>query len=282
MDNTKGHELHGLNAGSPIGFLAALGMLRVLASDCGLEARIGWRHGHAVIDGIDPDTAIEQLFANMAGRAQSPEFNWADTPRKVTPESYRSACQRMAGDHRALGFMAGWATDAVLRDGFIAVTRMDMTSGQQKLLKDLRDLASRIKQDHFRSALLGGSYQDQPSFGLDPITVRSHAHEYQAPTKSKAPGKPGLIWLAFESIPLHPVFPIAANRRQTVGWRTYPNDVAYVWPIWDKMLTLGEVCMLRSLPVELLYKRPGMTEIWASNYGSTGKYGMLLPAQRER
>jgi len=281
LDNTNSHDLYGLNAGSPIGFLAALGMLRVLASDCGLEVRIGWRNGHAVIDGIDPDTAIEQLFANMAERAQSPEFNWADTPRKVTPEVYRTACQRMIGDHRALDFMAGWATDAVLREGFIAVTRMDMTSGNQKLLKNLRALASRIKQDHFRSALLGGVYEKQSSFGFDPIAVLSHAHEFQAPTETGAPGKPGLIWLAFESIPLHPVFPVAANRRQTTGWRTIPN-AAYVWPIWDMMLTLEEVRLLRSLPVEHLINRSGMTEVWASRYGQNGRYGVLFPAHRER
>lgn len=281
MDIKNGHDLYGLNSGSPIGFLAALGMLRVLVSDCGLDVRIGWRNGHAVINGIDPDTAIEYLFANMADRDRSPEFNWADSLRKVSPEVYRTACLKMAGDHRALGFMAGWATDAVFRDDFIMVTHLDMTSGHKKLLKDLRVLASRVNKIHLRAALLGGGYEDQHSFGLDPIAVRSHAHESQAPTKTKAPGKPGLLWLAFESIPLHPVFPVAANRRQTVGWRVVPN-VAYVWPLWDRLLSLEEVFLLRTLPVELLDKRPGVSEVWASNYDQTGKYGMLLPARRER
>lgn len=274
------HDLIGLPAGSPISFMAALGMLRVLSWDRGLEAKIGWRNGHAVIDGVTPNTAIEELTANMAERANSPEFNWADTPRNVRPSVYREACSQMTDDYRALGFMAGWATDAVVHDGFISVTRMDMTSGQQRLLRDLRDLAKRITKAHFHTALLGGKYEYQTSFGLDPVAVRYHAYECKAPTKSSPPGQPGLIWLAFESIPLHPVIPITINRTQTIGWR-YGGNVGYVWPIWDAMLSIEEVQLLRALPVDRLSSRPGVTEVWSSAYGKTGKYGMLQPGKRE-
>jgi hypothetical protein len=187
----------------------------------------------------------------------------------------------MRGDQRALGFMAGWATDAIVREGSVAVTRLDMTSGQQQLLRDLRGLAQRVTAEHFQNALLGGVYENQSSFGLDPVAVRSHAHEPNAPTKTPPPGKPGLIWLAFEAIPLHPVVPVAANMAQTTGWRRRP-DAAYVWPIWEVLLSLQEVSLLRALPVDRLPYRPGVTEVWSSRYGSSGKYGMLLPPLRER
>ena len=277
----KMHDLPGLTAASPIGFLAALGMLRVLVSDRGLDVRLGWQNGHAIIDGVDPDKAISELAANMKARNEAPEFNWADTPRKIPPEVYRNACDEMAGDTRALGFMAGWASDTILRNGAVVVTRMDMTSGQQKLLRDLRGLSQRIVIDHFHHALLGGAYEDQSSFGLDPIAVRTHAHEHKAPTKTNRPGKPGLIWLAFESIPLHPVVPISPNRAATTGWRT-GFKTAYVWPIWEALLALEEVSLLRTLPVERLDIRPGVTEVWASRYGQSGKYGMFFPGLRER
>ncbi|MCF8146203.1 MAG: hypothetical protein K9N21_20030 [Deltaproteobacteria bacterium] len=275
------HDLPGMSAASPIGFLAALGMLRVLARDCQLDVRLAWRDGHAVVDGIDPDTAISEITHNMAGRSQSPEFTWTDSLRGVPPESYRNACAEMREDQRALGFMAGWATDAIVRQGSVVVTRLDMTSGQQKLLRDLRGLAERVTPDHFHCALLGGAYENQTSFGLDPIAVRSHAHEPKAPTKTAPPGKPGLIWLAFEAIPLHPVVPVAANIAKTTGWRRHP-EAAYVWPIWEAFLSLQEVILLRALPVDRLPYRPGMTEVWSSRYGSSGKYGMLLPPLRER
>jgi len=274
-------ELNGITNSSPIAFMASLGMLRVLSEDRKLNVQLGWRDGHAVIEGADIDTIIAELTANINGRSEAPEFTWSDSPRKVSPEAYRTFCDEMSGDHRALSFMAGWASDSVLRNGSVAVTRLDMTSGQQKLLRNLRKLAGGITKEHFESALLGGSYEGQSSFGLDPVAVRSHAHESKAPTKSSPPGKPGLIWLAFESIPLHPVVPIAPNRTQTTGWRMWP-DTAYVWPIWDGFLSLDEVILLRLLPIDRISKRPGVTEVWSSNYGSTGKYGMLLPAMRER
>lgn len=277
------HDLKGLSYQSPIGYMAALGMLRVLAQDRNLRVRLGWRNGYAVIDGVEPDSAIDELATNMIGRSQSPEFNWTDTPRKVSAEAYRDACDRVKDDHRALSFMAGWGTDAVLRDGFISVSRMDMTSGKQQLLRDLRNLAPRITRSHFSAALMGGDYEEQTSFGLDPVALRAHAHEPKAPTKSPPPGKPGLIWLAFESIPLHPTFPIGPNRATTAGWhRTPGKGIAYVWPVWSGCLTIDEVALLRMMPVERLSERPELTEVWSSHRGENGKYPWLLPSRRER
>lgn len=274
-------ELPGLSGASPIGFLAALGMLRVLVEDRGRDARLAWRHGHAVLEGLEMTDAIDELAANMAGRGDALEFTWADTTRGVTPEQYRAAVAQAGDDRRALGFLAGWGTDAVVREGSIASTRFDMTSGQQKLLRNLRELALRINRRSLEIALLGGPYENQSSFGLDPVAVRFHAHEPQAPTNSDPPGKPGLIWLAFEAIPLHPVLPVSAVRARTAGWRGGPAS-AYVWPLWSRFLTLAEVSLLRSLPVERLSGRLGVTEIWAARYGASGKYGILLPALRER
>jgi len=275
------YDLPGMCAASPIGFMAALGMLRILSDDRRQDVRLAWRHGHAVLDGIDLEAAISEIADNMKDRHRSPEFNWTDSLRGVSRETFRNACADMRGDERALGFMAGWATDAVVREGSVTVARMDMTSGQQKLLRDLRSLAQRVTSAHFRSALLGGAYENQSSFGLDPIAVRSHAHEPKAPTKTAPPGKPGLIWLAFEAIPLHPVAPVSVNRARTTGWRM-GRDAAYVWPIWEVFLSLPEVSLLRAFPVDRLANRPGVTEVWSSRYGSSGKYGMLLPPLRER
>lgn len=274
-------SLNGLTSTSPICFMAALGLLRVLTEDCGFDVQLGWKAGNAVMEGSNLETVLDALVEHMEGRGEAKEFNWADSSRKVTPDTYQEVCSDMVDDERALGFMAGWGSDAVLRDGFISVTRMDMTSGRQKLIRDLRGLAGKITREHFELALMGGPYGRQNSFGLDPVAVRSHAHESKAPTKvTPPPGKPGLIWLAFESIPLHPVIPIASNRSRTIGWRNYP-DISYVWPIWDNMLTLEEVRFLRSLPLDRLSKRPSVNEVWVSKYGSSGKYGMLLPAMRE-
>lgn len=274
-------ELPGLSGASPIGFLAALGMLRVLTEDRGHEVRLAWRQGRAVLEGLDPTEALDELTANMVGRGNALEFTWADTTRGITPEQYRNAVAQAGSDRRALAFLSGWGTDTVLREGAIAGTRLDMTSGQQQLLRDLRRLAVRVDRRSLEIALLGGPYEGQSSFGLDPVAVRSHGYERQAPTKSDPPGKPGLIWLAFEAIPLHPVLPISYAHSRTVGWRV-GNTMAYVWPLWDKPIALDEIRFLRVLPLERLPGRAGVTEIWASKRDMNGKYPWLFPAQRER
>ncbi|MFO1421941.1 MAG: hypothetical protein U1F59_13585 [Candidatus Competibacteraceae bacterium] len=276
-------DLPGLSGASPIGFLAALGMLRVLVEDRGHDARLAWRHGRAVLDGLELTDAIDELTANMTGRGDALEFTWADTVRDVTPEQYRNAVARASSDRRALAFLAGWGTDTVMSKGFIADTDMDMTpvNKKQMLPRDLRELAPRVNRNALEIALLGGSYERQSPWGLDPASRRSGATEAKAPGKSKPPGKPGLIWLAIESIPLHPVLPVSITRTRTVGWRYMPVD-AYVWPLWNASLSLNEVKLLRMLPVERLASRPGVTEVWASTKDKTGMYPWLLPARRER
>ena len=77
------------------------------------------------------------------------------------------------------------------------------------------------------------------------------------------------------------VVPVSATRARTTGWR-YKPSLAYVWPLWDKSLTLDEVALLRTLPVEKLVNRPGVTEVWASEMRVNGKYPWLSPARRER
>ncbi len=274
-------DLPGLNGGSPIGFLAALGLLRVLTEDGGYQVQLGWRNGHAVLQGVEKEAILEALRRNMTGRAKALEFTWAESTRGITPQHYQTTVIQAGSDRRALGFLAGWGTETVLRvDGSITNTRLDMTSGQQKLLRDLSRLARTITPAAFERALFGGAYEPQSSFGLDPIAVRTHAQEPEAPTKSDPPGKPGLIWLAFESIPLHPVIPLSPTKATTIGWRS-GAEAGYVWPLWKSPLELAEVRLLRALPIDRLPRRPGVTQIWASRYGTNGKYGMLLPARRE-
>jgi hypothetical protein len=278
-------ELPGLPAGSPITFMAALGLLRVLSEDCGLPVQLGWKNGHAVIDGDVPEDLVARLVQQMKGRHQHLEFNWAETTRKIPLVQYQQACEKAEQnqDRRALAFLAGWGTDAVLdKDGFVRGTRLDLTSGQQKLIRDLRGLALVLQDDTlarsvFATALFGGDYgTDQSSYGLDPATQRSHATEHQAPSKSKTVGKRGWIWLFAESIPLHPVIPLDDRRALPAGF----SD-GYYWPVWNGYLSLNEVMSLRALSKDVVKKIDGVLEVWHSAYLQIGKYGAFGFPKRE-
>lgn len=278
-------ELPGLPAASPITFMAALGLLRVLEQDCQLDVQLGWSEGHARLDGTLPDDLPTLLAAHVCGRHRSLEFNWADTTRKVAVTVYRAACEKAqaSADQRALDFMAAWGSEAALdKDGFVRGTRLDLTSGQQKLIRDLRALAQTLQDEQlattvFRQALFGGPYDlDQSSYGLDPATQRSHATEHQAPSKSRLAGKRGWVWLFAESLPLHPVLAVDERRALPAGF-----DNGYFWPIWSGLLALDEIAALRALPKASLHQIEGISEIWHSAYVQIGKYGALAFPQRE-
>lgn len=291
--------LSGLSVGSPIGFMAALGLLRVLVQDCGLDARLAWRDGAACLHGADRATLTEALIQHMRGRSRAPEFNFevgtedggrakVQHLRTLTPDDYASAVAHCAGDERALAFLAGFATDAVVNDkGFIARTRFDFSSGQQKLADDFRSLAAlldpqarrprRPLAERIACALFGGPYEEQHTLGWDPAALMTHAHQRVAPTDSATPGQPMTVWLAIESLPLHPVLPLSARRARTIG---FAGSAAYVWPQWEEPLSLPEVSLLRQRAVDTLAQVPGVTGVWRSDVTSVGKYGFLRPAAR--
>lgn len=278
-------SLTGIPASSPIGFMAALGLMRVLGGDLHLPVSLGWRNGHAVLDGEGDGDLLDHVANAMVDRHAAREFNWSDSTRAVTADQYRAACAaaEAEGDLRCLSFMAALCTDAVLdKDGNVRSTRLDMTSGRQKLLSDMRGLAKQLgkretARDVFQTALFGGSYdKDQSSYGLDPATQRSHATESQQPAKSSPFGKKGWVWLFAESLPLHPIIPTANNRAFPAGF-----DNGYFWPTWRGFLSLDEVAALRLLPLDGLRRLNGIREIWKSAYFKIGKYGALSSPVRE-
>lgn len=278
-------ELTGIPATTPIGFMAALGLMRVLGRDQLLPVSLGWRAGHAVLDGIEQDKLIDALVGSMAERCKAREFNWSASTRGVTPQLYRATCAaaEAESDLRCLSFMAAFGTDAVVdKSGNLRSTRLDMSSGRQALVSDLRGLAKLLSNPElaraaFQTAMFGGGYDaGQSSYGLDPATQRSHATESRSPTKSAPLGKRGWIWLFAESLPLHPVLPLGNNRAYPAGF-----DNGYFWPVWRGQMTLEEIAALRLLPANGLRRLDGVLEIWKSAYFQIGKYGALASPVRE-
>ena len=291
--------LTGMPVASPIGFMAALGLLRVCAQDHGLRVRLSWTDNHAVLHGMEAVALRELLAEHMRGRADAPEFNFEATDeegrrgkalhiRTIRPADFRAAAAAMQGDARALGFLAGYATDSVVNDkGFVARSRFDFTSGKQKLLHELRRLALELSPERKRPrmplaerierALYGGPYEDWHSLGWDPVTLMTHAHQRLAPTDSATPGQPMLVWLAIESLPLHPVVPTRPRRASTAG---FAGSHTYAWPQWREPLPLIEVRLLRQRPVVSLEQLPGVEALWSSAVTSVGKSGFFLPAVR--
>jgi len=287
-------QLEGIPGTTPIGFMAALGLLRVLGEDQGREVRLSWDHATPRLHGMaGREELLNALTSQIEGRHRDFEWNWADTAKGMTPDTYAQACrnaeQQATRPARALAFLAAWGTEASLNDkGLIRYTWLDMTSGRQRLIANLRSVAafleaSRRARGAFESALFGGPYENQSSFGWDPATIRQHAHEARAPTDQKPAGKSGWIWLAAESLAWHPVLP-RGDRARTTGCETLKSggDMSYFWGLWSPKAELApdEARMLRAMDFRALSRRPGVESLWASTIGKSGNYRILLPARR--
>jgi hypothetical protein len=292
-------ELTGLSIASPIGFTAALGLLRVCNQDHGQAVELSWSATHARLHGVSGPALAELLAEHMRGRAAAREFNLEVTDmagrrtpflhlRSIPVANFRAAASAWRGDQRALGFLAGYGTDAVVNDeGCVSRSSFDFSSARQCLAQEFRLLAAQLDpstkkpavplQERIRRALYGGPYEAQHSFGWDPATLLTHAHQAAAPTDSATPGQPLLIWLAVESLPLHPVVATASRYASSIG---FAGRHGYVWPQWSSALTLPEVRLLRQRPPASLDQLIGVDAVWMSGITSVGKFRFFQPAAR--
>lgn len=244
--------LTGLDGSQPLGFMAALGLLRSLhemPEEVGL-VRLRWQDTapyHPVLvseRALAAEDVIGALVRRQAEREHAPELMWSDDI-KVSPSEFAEACGELRSE-TALDFMAAFGSDAVRSGERIATTPFYMVSGQQRLLRMARELAASLRDerrnkaaDAFGEALFGPwRYEDRfHSFGWDPAAERLHALRAQSPTSEDPRGVRAAIWLAFESLALLPSVPGGA-RLSTIG---FERNRSFSWPLWTPALGLEAV-----------------------------------------
>lgn len=243
-------DLPGLQAYLPVGFMAGLGLLRLLPPGC----RLGWeaRGQTAFVDGIGRDALLDALAVHMAGRAAAPELAIADDVRRFPLERFRE-CAATADD-ATLAWMRSWWRE----DGDVTrPTDLCLTGGPQRMLKMARELAasldpSRSKQaaarmrDKFAEALFGPwrHEDDVASWGWDPLSFRPGALAATEPSKTRLAGVAGVYWLAWEAQPLLPCL-LGAG---TVGFER--GQRAWTWASWAEPLDAPAAAALVFRPHE--------------------------------
>lgn len=305
--------LTGLEAGHPLKVMAAFGLLRLCDQ---LPERLGrvaldwegeglWRPVLLTESAVSKEELIESLLVAMKGRADAPEWTWADD-LKVPVEEFSMRLRQAEADQggaQLSSFLAAFSSDVVVNDRTQRTrpTALDMTGGQQRFLAMARDLAKsldvmKIRSDSdrqriwasFQEALFGPwQYQEKVhSRGWDPTTEALYALRAKDPSKDDAMGVRAAVWLAHESMPLFPVV-AASGRHRTVG---FVGDF-FCWPVWE-----GAVCWgtLQSLVrMRLAYtrkdgqglaapgdlKQRGIQAVYSSLRQQNGYYGVFRPAQ---
>jgi hypothetical protein len=261
-------ELRGLKGDTPIGAMAAFGVLRVCQRLPGLAgSKLGWKSGGGGDFGVltvpgetTPEALVATLVEDVKKAAARWELNWEEQIKTQTPEQFRAAAVAALeeGAWETAGWFAAFASELVYGDDEkIDATPFDMSVARQKFLADARKLAAGLAEDRpgkksksaaesYREALFGPwKYEDdQHSLGWDPSTMKLGAFTYKAPTAMANTGVRAAVWMAFESLPLFPCFADEKGRLEVQGFRRGRRDYTLYWPVWRPAISLET---LRSL-----------------------------------
>lgn len=298
MSHTTEIELTGLIGSSPIGALAAFGLLRLCAEIAPLApAKLNWRRHDdwfAVLT-VSADISKETFLALLSdhlGKQSTDVFEWHQDGREL-PETYKTLLKSAVKSanwnrRRNVDYFAAFASEMVVdkRKGLVKPTRFYMTTAKQQFLSIAQKLAQSYKinqSEKLHEALFGPwLYRDkQHALGWDPAAERMYALRHKKPGDEPPTSVSATIRLALEAIPLFPVFPDQNGRLSTSGFVRINRENIFQWPVWQAPIGLDTLKTL--LTSELDDKKNlslrGVTALYSSVRSEFGQgYGIFRPA----
>ncbi len=309
--------LSGLDGGNPLGFLAAVGALRVLGDTSADSVRLRWRRAQG---GWRPRIVGYGGYEQELGRKILEALKGASTTvfdiakenkngkeyNKFPFSSTRFACALKSGQETAspskrrdVDFLASFGTELYPdeKTGEFQETRFRMVrsgdSNRQGMLFYAKAIREALDSCHVERALFQTwDYRDERySLRWDPIEDQSYALRWKNPSRSGLADGPGTMLaancLAIEALACFPT--VATGRRaRTTGFHGGERqELRFVWPIWTPAVDLET---LRSLLASRdLYETPlrrqvllarGIEEVYAARRVQPNRYyGNFAPAQ---
>jgi hypothetical protein len=297
-------ELAGLDAGNLLGYLAALGTLRILTvADPSREVRLGWTESPGwwmpVVFHSETRTEDELVAELIQACGEEVNPSWSLAEDLTIPiskyagkaEDFRRAAPTSLRDRIACEFMAAFGSDGRRSSGkedLIADTEFRTMSGagHQHFLGFMRDLHMATTADHLKAALLEEWIygDDKPSMRWDPNDHRPHALRAEDPSTDPIRTVRGANRLAIEALPLFPTMPSERGLR-TTGFGVFDGEVAITYPVWTEPLQCDTVRSLLAVS-ELQTDRPqrkvlaarGIAQAWRARRFTEGKYRNFSPS----
>jgi hypothetical protein len=293
-------ELTGLTGSSPIGALAAFGLLRLCNQIDELAgSQLGWRLQDDWIAVLStPDQIDQASLTSLVGQHFSEQatdnYTWHPDGREQ-PEIYRNLLQSAVASaslkqRQYCDFLAAFASEMAVDNtakALIKPTLLYMTSGQQSFLSIALELVESFRKDSaekLNEALFGPwLYRDkQHALGWDPAAERMYALRHKAPTSEPAKSVSAAIRLALEALPLFPVFPSQSGRLNTTGFVRHNRENVFQWPIWETSIgidTLRTLLTTSELEDSETLTHRGIAAIYRSVRSEFGQgYGIFRPA----
>lgn len=297
--------LPALQGSSLLGFLAALGAFRTLATPPEKsEVRMRWVPGGGSYCPVlrlpipaEPDLVVEKLRTALRGFAGHYVIT-VEKDLKIPRANFRKLATKAAEDFlshadlTAANMVAAFGCDAVGNDeGMIEDTAFRTMSGagHQHFLEFMNVLAEETTAEQLHEALFGPwRYRDSsPTMRWDVEDDRRYALRWDEPSKDPVRTVRGANLLAIAALPLFPVVPTSGTTVATTGFSGRGSrDTFVTWPIWTGWLSLDAVRSL--LTLKELQDRSGMSAsalgligvaaIYRSQRITLGKYRNFTPA----
>lgn len=288
-------QLDALVATDPLGYLAALGVLDVVArAHPAKRPSLRWTEGFdpvAVLGGVgDLDELIEILDVDRTDWANAVSLNGPDAfspaddlkPPLDEVEKWFAAATDPA-DRRLLHALI--SEDAAAGNGQAKPTHLHFTAGQQKFLVMVRELREHVTAEDIKEALIGPWRFERtlPVLGWNSAGERIHALRGFAPSGDKKRGVPGADWLAFLGLRFLPVATSVRGQLRTARCSATWKVGAMDWPIWNEPLVERTICALMTLAPDPTAQRAaqrGLTRRLSASIrrSDQGGYGSFGPA----
>lgn len=272
-DDRRRLECPAIDGGNPLGFLAAVGMLRTLSLAwpddsvrlCWID-RGCWRPVVATMRPLGPDAVSDCLATALEKMRGHPAFAYSND-LEVPPDDFRQfAIEAVSSSSPAnrvwSDFVAAFGCEAMQseKNGKAVIQDTDFRtmsgSGHQHFLSFLRNIVDRTQASHIHKSLFEPWRYDDPvenqTMRWDPVDDQRYALRWRNPSGDPSRKQRGTVLganrLAIEALPLFPTVPMGAGLA-TTGFRgATSRNCVWTWPIWDGEASLDVVRSLLSLP----------------------------------
>lgn len=260
--------LKGLNGANPLGFLAAMGLLRLLRAEND-AVRIGFLPDgsfHPFITGFEGGDLAALVYRDAAlaeeKQAWSVEYEKHEkrgakvvADLKAPPDVFArflSSCVThwQNGKNEAVAYAAAFGTSVAFDGkGNTKPTAFHFTAANQQFLGTLEAIRASITSEWAACSLFDGkTVKSGLNLRFDPAAERSWALMANNPNDDGTSVDAPAEWLAFRGLPLFPSFPRGAPTRivtTTVSGRG--DDMEMTWPLWSVPVSIDTVRSL--LPI---------------------------------
>ena len=265
----KTHTFAGLDAQNPLGFLAALGLLRILDDHARRRQQplptlafvddgqqVAQIHSHLdleAIKGLILEDAVEQGQSRALRLAYDDhDFVAPDTPKAVRDlkpppvVARRHLISMQAAPRREADLAAAFFSELVQdNNGNTKPTALHFTAGKQVFLTMVEALRRGVSDADIDEALQGPwtNTSQLPSLSWDATATRSYALRASDPAGERRGSIGAANWLAVHGLAFFTVV-VERQRLKTTavdgGWK----DSVFTWPLWSLPATAATATAL--------------------------------------